>query len=187
VPGDPASVPQAALGQVLISQGAGVASVMSANPAVSGSLAVGTNPAQSGVIRLANGEAVRARNGANTGDVEIVAVSSGNEVRYGSLSVPALAFHTAGEVTISVGAGTNYAIAANYIAPWTDNARDLGVGSSRFKTLHLGTAINLKETAVPAAPEANTASLWLQDNGAGKSQLMVRFATGAAIQLAIEP
>jgi hypothetical protein len=83
VPGDPASVPQAAVGQVLISQGAGVASVMSANPAVSGSLAIGTNPALSGAVRLANNQAVVARNAANTGNMELIKATAGDETEVG--------------------------------------------------------------------------------------------------------
>jgi hypothetical protein len=43
------------------------------------------------------------------------------------------------------------------------------------------------EMTAPAAPAANTARLYAVDNGAGKTQLMVRFPTGAVQQLAIEP
>jgi len=44
----------------------------------------------------------------------------------------------------------------------------------------------VEETA-PAAPAANGYRIFAQDNGAGKTQLMVIFATGAAQQLAIQP
>lgn len=37
------------------------------------------------------------------------------------------------------------------------------------------------------APGVGQANVWCQDNGSGKTQLMVQFATGAAIQLAIQP
>lgn len=43
------------------------------------------------------------------------------------------------------------------------------------------------EITAPAAPAANGYRLFAQDNGAGKTQLMVLFATGAAQQLAIQP
>lgn len=43
------------------------------------------------------------------------------------------------------------------------------------------------EVSAPAAPAANGYRLFAQDNGAGKTQLMVLFATGAAQQVAIEP
>jgi hypothetical protein len=42
------------------------------------------------------------------------------------------------------------------------------------------------ERTAPATPAANEANLWLQDNGAGKSQLMIQFATGAAIAIATQ-
>ena len=44
-----------------------------------------------------------------------------------------------------------------------------------------------KEQTAPAAPAANGYRLFAQDNGAGKTQLMVIFATGVAQQIAIEP
>lgn len=43
------------------------------------------------------------------------------------------------------------------------------------------------EQTAPAAPAANRYRIFAQDNGAGKTQLMVIFATGAAQQIAIEP
>lgn len=46
---------------------------------------------------------------------------------------------------------------------------------------------DMGEIAAPAAPAANTARIFAQDNGAGKTQLMVIFPSGAAQQIAIEP
>lgn len=43
------------------------------------------------------------------------------------------------------------------------------------------------EIADPAAPAANKARLYVKDNGAGKTQLVVRFPTGAVQVLATEP
>jgi hypothetical protein len=43
------------------------------------------------------------------------------------------------------------------------------------------------EGTAPAAPAANGFRIFAEDNGAGKTRLMVQFATGAAQQLAIEP
>jgi hypothetical protein len=45
----------------------------------------------------------------------------------------------------------------------------------------------LTEQTAPSAPAANGAIVFAQDNGAGKTQLMVLFATGAAQQIAIQP
>lgn len=41
--------------------------------------------------------------------------------------------------------------------------------------------------SAPSAPAANSYILYCEDNGSGKTRLMVRFATGAAVQLAIQP
>lgn len=38
-----------------------------------------------------------------------------------------------------------------------------------------------------AAPAANTVVIYCRDNGAGKTQLVARFPTGAVQQIAIEP
>lgn len=50
-----------------------------------------------------------------------------------------------------------------------------------------GAALSFVEQTAPAAPATNGVYLYSQDNGAGKTQLMARFATGAAQQVAIEP
>jgi len=46
--------------------------------------------------------------------------------------------------------------------------------------------IQMTERTDPAAPPANAAYIYLRDNGAGKSQLVVRFATGPVRVLAIQ-
>lgn len=43
------------------------------------------------------------------------------------------------------------------------------------------------EIAAPSAPAANGFRIFAEDNGSGKTRLMVQFATGAAQQIAIEP
>jgi len=49
-----------------------------------------------------------------------------------------------------------------------------------------GTGSVFSETTAPTPPIANQANVWLQDNGAGKSQLMIQFATGAPIVIATQ-
>jgi hypothetical protein len=46
--------------------------------------------------------------------------------------------------------------------------------------------LNMQQRAAPPAPAAGFANLWMQDNGSGKTQLMIQFSTGAPIQLAIQ-
>lgn len=50
-----------------------------------------------------------------------------------------------------------------------------------------GATLQLEEQTAPAAGATNTVRIYAQDNGAGKTQLMAIFPTGAAQQLAIEP
>jgi hypothetical protein len=45
----------------------------------------------------------------------------------------------------------------------------------------------MKEISAPAAPGANKARLFLKDNGSGKTQLCVRFSTGAIQVVATQP
>lgn len=61
----------------------------------------------------------------------------------------------------------------------------VGVASTR---LDIGAgAIEGDEMTDPGAGAANTYRLFAEDNGAGKTRLMVRFASGAAQQIAIQP
>ena len=53
--------------------------------------------------------------------------------------------------------------------------------------IHPDGSMFLTEAAAGAAPPANGARIWLEDNGAGKSRLMVQFATGAPVVIATEP
>lgn len=47
--------------------------------------------------------------------------------------------------------------------------------------------LDITEMSAPAAPAANTARLYVEDDGSGKTRLMVLFPTGAAQVLATEP
>lgn len=51
----------------------------------------------------------------------------------------------------------------------------------------VGSHIEMKERTDPAAPAADTARLYVRDNGSGKTQLVVRFPTGAIQVVATEP
>jgi len=54
-------------------------------------------------------------------------------------------------------------------------------------TMQNGNYITFAERTAPSAPSANRISLFAQDNGSGKTQLMALFQSGAAQQVAIEP
>jgi hypothetical protein len=64
----------------------------------------------------------------------------------------------------------------------------LGTGNAPATRLDIGEgAMTLKEMTAPGAGAANTCRIYAVDNGSGKTQLMAQFATGSAVQLAIEP
>lgn len=50
-----------------------------------------------------------------------------------------------------------------------------------------GGAAQFVEMTAPAAPATNGVRIYAEDNGSGKTRLMALFATGAAVQIAIEP
>lgn len=63
-----------------------------------------------------------------------------------------------------------------------------GILALTTSTASTGAALQFRtQTAPGSAPSANQANVWLEDNGSGKLRLMVRFPTGAAQQIAIEP
>ena len=69
------------------------------------------------------------------------------------------------------------------------SADRIGIGdASPASRLDIGAgALTLSEMTAPDPPAANDAVIYLDDNGSGKTRLMVRFASGGAQQIAIEP
>ncbi len=61
------------------------------------------------------------------------------------------------------------------------------LGLTSFDSTTTGASLQFKEQTAPAAPAANFVRIYAVDNGAGKTQLMALFASGAAQQIAIEP
>lgn len=69
---------------------------------------------------------------------------------------------------------------------------DKPVLSASTGLVNIGNAVDggymeMYEQTAPAAPGADIVRIFAQDNGAGKTQLMARFSSGAAQQLAIQP
>jgi hypothetical protein len=89
--------------------------------------------------------------------------------------------------------GPSAAIAAGMSVPGNAATDDFIValfnGSSwneRFRVLQ-GGGVEMEEVTAPAAPATNKARLFVRDNGSGKTQLVVRFPTGAIQVIATEP
>jgi len=121
------------------------------------SVNVGVNPAQSGAVRLANAQAIKARNVDNTGDLSLLQEDGYNCI---------------------VGNQGQHQL-------YLDGANSVNVRAGGYMRVY--PPIMVQETAMPGAPGADQALIWLEDNGAGKSRLMIRFNTGAAVQIAIQP
>jgi hypothetical protein len=121
-----------------------------------GQVEIGTDPAQSGAVRLANNQAITARTAANDADCEIAKLDANNNV----------VISGSGRTVILNGSTLPIGVLNLSISPYTV----------------------LSETAAaPGAAAANQAHVWLEDNGAGKSRLMIQFATGVPVQIAIQP
>lgn len=92
-----------------------------------------------------------------------------------------------------IGGTTQYATAIGRAATVTaGHNRSTALGSTTVTTASDQTAIGPRhfefgEVIEPNAPAADTVRLYLKDNGAGKSQLCARFATGAVQVLATQP
>ena len=62
-----------------------------------------------------------------------------------------------------------------------------GVVGVRGNSSNAGGALEYIEQTAPSAPSADRVRIYAQDNGAGKTQLMALFSSGAAQQIAIQP
>jgi hypothetical protein len=80
----------------------------------------------------------------------------------------------------------------NSAAIYIDTSVDVGSTAYAIQSLSLSPslfsgAIQIKEQAEPFSAPANSLYLYAIDNGSGKTKLMVKFPSGSAVQLAIEP
>lgn len=112
---------------------------------------------------------------------------SGGTITTGSTT--ALSLATSGGTQAQI---TNTASANRYITLTGSNGGNPTIGTSAGS---VGISTNLDvtgfiegaEQTAPSAPNPNGYRIFAQDNGAGKTQLMVIFGSGAAQQIAIEP
>lgn len=109
--------------------------------------------------------------------------------RLGSVTAsfnPATSASTIGGNTLSVAAVSTFSNTTDATSS-TGAIRTSG-GVSAAKGMYLGTLLTGTEQASePAAPAADGYVIYAIDNGSGKTRLMVKFATGSAQELAIEP
>lgn len=110
--------------------------------------------------------------------------ASGDDTYITSPSNSRIDLYTSGATQFSVRSDINYSY--NPLYPSADDSVDLGAAAVRWQDLFISNSIDLEETTTPTGV-ADSAILYAEDNGAGKTKLMVIFGTGAAQQIAIEP
>lgn len=86
---------------------------------------------------------------------------------------------------VNVPTGASFEFSINDVATLTTAATLTQVEQGNFAIA--SGSIQLAEIVAPGAPAANTAYIYLDDNGAGKTRLNARFPTGAVQVLATEP
>ncbi len=104
-------------------------------------------------------------------------------------------FWVAGEAVqrVTVGSAPFFGLHGMFAGDGTTNDTYLSRVSAGIWTLGtggltgVGKGVTFSEQTDPAAPAANGATLYARDNGAGKTELCVRFATGAVQVIATQP
>jgi hypothetical protein len=111
---------------------------------------------------------------AGTGTARMVRIQAGSSA--------GIELETNGRTTLTGNNGVSFANNALFFASNTPDRIRIVNGAQSA-----GTALELQEMTAPGAPAANFVRIYAVDNGSGKTQLMAQFATGAAVQIAIEP
>lgn len=151
------------VGVLASAAGQGVAVGKSASVSVAGGVAVGYTAQATNTKSIAIGFDAQATSAQNN-----VTIGEGSRVT------------SNGGVTLGAESITSHAlsVALGAVVSTTANSQ-VAVGTKHFELLELA--------ADAAAGAANSARLYVRDNGSGKTQLVVRFATGAIQVIATEP
>jgi len=113
--------------------------------------------------------------------------SVGNETGFGSATQDN-DVTTIGYRAIATGAGATSLGSGAHAAFTQSVALGMSTVTTAASQVHLGSRhMEMVEITAPAAGATNSARIFAEDDGAGKTRLMVRFATGAVQQLAIQP
>lgn len=124
------------------------------------------------IIDVNNASALKQKNAAGNGTIDLIHLGTGNDVIVGGSGQRNVVAVTALQVGSTVG------------AKLTDFA---GQGLSLLRSDDTGAYLVLKEQSTPGAASADTAKLYVKDNGSGKTQLCVLFSSGAEQVLVTQP
>jgi hypothetical protein len=103
----------------------------------------------------------------------------------GGGTTPHLAF--VNDMQLGWSSSATDAATASDVGLYRSAAGVLQVNNGTTSTTKAGAALEFIEQTAPAAPATENVRIYAEDDGAGKTRLMARFATGAAVQIAIEP
>jgi hypothetical protein len=104
-----------------------------------------------------------------------------------SVSILGTSTTVSGSTLVDIKQGSNV-VRSFAGAFYPDNTNlPLGTTSKRWGNFFQNGYSDLIEISAPAAPAVNGVRIYAEDNGSGKTRLMALFATGAAVQIAIEP
>lgn len=170
-----------AAGTVLVG---GAAPSWSASPSLttltlSTALAVGTNPATTGGIRLANNVYVVGRNGANSGDINLIAANTVNDVIVGDTNA-------ANHITLSIASGgllTFNGITASFPAlKRSGTALEVKLADdSAYTQLNTGNVIGQGTVQIAGFDNVQATTYVLSGSGSAPSSGAVRLPNGQSI------
>jgi hypothetical protein len=93
-----------------------------------------------------------------------------------------------GTEAAGTGTGRSLSLVSGGATYFTLSGFNVNFSSNRRISLNTGGWIDVLENgSAVAAPASDTARIYAEDNGSGKTRLMVQFFSGAAQQIAIEP
>lgn len=144
-----------------------------------------------GFVRYVSNQLEVGHEAAGTGSTSREFKLVGNAVKAGTSANPADAFYASANL---------FGLPSGSVLSWASNSTNAGTGRDtslirsavgilgvRGTTNAVGASVEFVEQTAPAAPATNGVRIYAEDNGAGKTRLMALFATGAAVQIAIEP
>jgi hypothetical protein len=126
-------------------------------------------------------------NSADAGVISTSGTAANPSYTFGADPDTGLYLLSDGTIGITVAGTRKYRINATALSPSDSKATDIGSSSYPFKDGYIYEFMQGSEMTEPGAGPANTGRLFYKDNGSGKTQLCVRFATGATQILATEP
>ncbi len=91
------------------------------------------------------------------------------------------------QLTVQSAAADTIGLVVNSAASATANLAEFRNNGTAKHTIGPNGEMTLTEQTAPSAPAANGGILYLEDDGAGKTRLMILFSSGASQQIAIQP